>query len=278
MKFMYSFAQCVLLALCGFTAIILAAWYFHEKLIFSPSTQLASTPEAMHLQYEDVHITTPDGTIIHGWHIPADEGLLAHKNLTMLHFHGNAGNISHRLDYIKIFHELGLNTFIIDYHGYGRSGGKPSVKGTEEDALAAWDWLITEKGVPAEKIVLHGHSLGGGVAGWLAGQVQPAGLILEGTFTSLADAGKVFYPFLPVKMVLKDVYNTRKNLCGKDIPALFAHSPEDEIIPYSLGRELYESYTGPKTFLKLAGSHNEACLFSGEIYIDGLKQFLLRLK
>jgi len=278
MKRMDSFVKFVLLALCGYTAITLAAWLFHEKLIFFPSTGIAATPEALHLPYEDIRITAADGTIIHGWHIPADKGLLVHKNFTLLHFHGNAGNISHRLDYIKIFYELGLNTCIIDYRGYGQSGGKPSVKGTEEDALAAWNWLIAEKGVAAEKIVLHGHSLGGAVAGWLAGQAHPAGLILESTFTSLADVGKIYYSFLPVIMIVKDKYNTRKALHGKDIPALFMHSPEDEIIPYSLGRELYESYTGAKTFLKLAGSHNEAFLLSRERYVEGLKQFLLSLQ
>ena len=275
---MDSLVKIVLLALCGFTAFTLAAWYFREKLIFSPSARLAATPESLHLPYEDIRIATADGTIMHGWYIPADEGPLIHNNFTILYLHGNDGNISHYLDYIHIFHELGLSTFIIDYHGFGQSGGKPSVKGTEEDALAAWNWLIAEKGVSAEKIVLHGHCLGGAVAGWLADQAHPAGLILESTFTSLADVAKVSYPFLLVKIVLYNTYNTKNTLCGKDIPALFIHSPEDEIIPYSLGRELYESYTGSKTFLELTGSHNEAFFLSSERYIDGLKQFLLSLK
>jgi fermentation-respiration switch protein FrsA (DUF1100 family) len=278
MKLMDTFVKCALLVLCGYTAITLAAWHFHDRLIFFPSAALESTPKALHLPYEDARITTADGTIIHGWHIPAGEGPLCDRNFTLLHFHGNAGNISHRLDYIKIFNALGLKSLLIDYHGYGRSGGKPSVKGTEADALAAWNWLITEKGAAAERIVLHGHSLGGGVAGWLAGQARPAGLILEGTFPSLADVGQAAYPFLPVKMLIKDMYNTKETLRGKDIPALFMHSPEDQVVPYSLGRELYESYAGPKTFLQLTGDHSGAFLFSGEKYIEGVKKFLLSLK
>ncbi|MCL2122988.1 MAG: alpha/beta hydrolase [Desulfovibrionaceae bacterium] len=136
----------------------MAAWHFHEKLIFFPSAVLSATPKALHLPYEDMHITTADGTILHGWYVPASEGVLFDRNFTILLFHGNAGNISHRLDYIRIFNELGCNSLIIDYHGYGLSGGKPSVKGTEEDALAAWNRLIAEKGAAPERIVLHGHS------------------------------------------------------------------------------------------------------------------------
>ena len=275
---MNSIIKFALLLLGGYTAITLAAWYFQEKLIFFPSSRMAATPESLNLPYEDVHITTADGTIIHGWHIPAGQGPLVHKHFTALHFHGNAGNISHRLDHIKIFHDLGLDVFIIDYRGYGLSGGKPSVKATEEDALAAWRWLITAKGATAGTIVVHGHSLGGAVAGWLAGQVNPAGLILEGTFSSLADAGRMLYPFLPVRLLIKGKYDTRNALRGKDIPALFLHSPEDETVPYSLGSKLYESYTGPKTFLQLTGSHNNAFLHSGARYSEGLRQFLSRLR
>jgi len=274
---MITFVKLVLLALCGYIAITLLAWHFHERLIFFPSATLAATPKALHLPYEDVRITTSDGAIIHGWYVPVCKGPLIDKNFTILLFHGNAGNISHRLDYLRIFHELGLHALIIDYHGYGLSGGKPSVKGTEEDARAAWNWLIVEKGAVAERIVLHGHSLGGGVAGWLAGQTRPAGLILEGTFPSLADVGKAAYPFLPVKMLIKDIYNTRETLRDKDIPALFMHSPEDQVVSYSLGRELYESYTGPKTFQQLSGNHSEAFLLSGEKYIEGVKKFLMSL-
>ena len=277
MKLMDTFVKFVLLALCGYMAISFAAWHFHERLIFYPSAALAATPKNLHLPYEDVHITTADGTIIHGWYVPASKGPLFYRHLTVLLFHGNAGNISHRLDYIRFFNEMGLDSLIIDYHGYGLSGGKPSVRGTEEDALAAWRWLIAEKGATAERIVLHGHSLGGGVAGWLAGQARPAGLIFEGTFPSLADAGKAAYPFLPVKTLIKDMYNTKETLCGKDIPALFMHSPEDQVVPYSLGRELYESYTGPKTFLQLTGSHSNAFLLSGERYFEGVKNFLMSL-
>ena len=275
---MDSFVKIALSALGGYAAITLAAWLFHERLIFYPSTTMAGTPEALHLPYEDVRITMADGTSIHGWHIPAGEGPLLDRNFTMLLFHGNAGNISHRLNYIDIFNALGLHVLIIDYRGYGLSSGKPSVKGTEEDALAVWNWLIAVKGARAENIVLHGHSLGGGVAGWLAGQARPGGLILEGTFPSLADAGKAAYPFLPVKILLKDVYTTGKTLHGKDIPALFMHSPDDQVIPYALGRALYESYSGPKTFLELTGGHSDAFFLSGEHALSGVKNFLLRLK
>ncbi len=275
---MNTFVKLALLALCGYAIITMAAWYFRNNIIFHPSHLLAATPKALHLAYEDVRIKTADGVVIHGWYVPASGGPLFSRGITMLLFHGNAGNISGRLDYIRIFNDLGLNSLIVDYHGYGQSEGKPSVEGTEMDAIAAWNWLVVDKGVPPDKIVLHGHSLGGGVAGWLAGQVKPAAIILECTFTSLADAGKSAYPFLPVKMFVGGIYDTKETLHGKNLPALFTHSPEDNVVPYSLGRELYESYDGPKQFVELTGSHSGAFLQSGRVYVDGVKSFLLNLK
>ena len=139
----------------------------------------------MDLAYEQLTLDTEDGVRIDGWFVPASSG-----GPTVLFFHGNAGNISHRLESIQIFHELGLNVLIFDYRGYGRSTGKPSEQGLYRDADAAWFYLTNIRGIDAKEIVLFGRSMGGAVATRLAAKTQPAAVIVESTFTSVPDMGR----------------------------------------------------------------------------------------
>jgi fermentation-respiration switch protein FrsA (DUF1100 family) len=247
-------------------------------LPFHPVKEVTLTPAAIGLAYEDMLLDTADGERIAAWFIPAATGPRPHRAGTLLFFHGNAGNMSHRLESIRIFHDLGLDTFIIDYRGFGGSTGRASVKGTLQDARAAWGWLREHKGRRPEDLVIFGRSLGGGVAADLAAEVRPSALILESTFTSLYDVAKDLFPHLPVGLFLPQDYDTPARLAGLRVPLLVAHSPEDDVVNFRLGKALYEGYSGPKTFLEMQGSHNDGFRESGNSYTDSLRDFLRRVQ
>src|SRR3972149_4686970 len=167
----------------------LLLYIYQPKYVYYPYRALETTPADASLAYEDVHLTTVDNIGIHGWFVPHDT-----PRATLLFLHGNGGNISHRLEKLDIFHKLGLNTFIIDYRGYGSSAGSPSEEGTYRDAETAWNHLANDRAVSDQKIIIYGESLGGAVATWLATRHQPAALVLESCFTSVMDMGRGFYP------------------------------------------------------------------------------------
>jgi hypothetical protein len=261
----------LLAAALGYGVLAAFLAIFQERQVYFPSTVLAATPDQSGLPYEDVHIPSAGGVRLHGWYLPAPpDG----RGKTLLFFHGNAGNISHRLASLAIFHRLGLATLIIDYRGYGRSEGSPSEVGTYRDAAAAWRHLTADRGVPPEDIVLFGRSLGAAIAAHQAARTPPAGLILESAFTSVPDVAEELYPFLPVRWLARIRYDTAGDLARVERPVLIAHSREDEIIPYAHAEALYRVAPGPKTLLTLQGSHNDGFLASGEHYLEGLRRFL----
>ena len=221
------------------------------------------------MPYESVKLVTKDNVQLDGWFVPS------HKTRgVILFFHGNAGNISHRLDSLILFHQLGLSTLIFDYRGYGRSQGKPSEQGTYLDAEAAWEYLTKDRNFQPEKIILFGRSLGAAVASHLATIYSPGGLILESCFTSVPDIASDVYPFLPARLLSQFEYNALENLENISCPVLIVHSPNDEIIPYKHGRALYEAAREPKHFLELRGGHNDGFLITGKAYMAGLDNFV----
>jgi fermentation-respiration switch protein FrsA (DUF1100 family) len=178
------------------------------------------------------------------------------------------------LESLKIFHDLGLSTLIIDYRGYGESQGSISEKGTYLDAETGWNYLNGVKGFPPEKIIVFGRSLGAAIAAYIAGREKPGGLILESAFTSVPDMGARMYPYMPVRLLSRYKYDARKALQSVTCPVLVVHSPHDDIIPFENGLQLYETARQPKRFLEIRGDHNEGFYVSGNIYIDGLKEFV----
>ncbi len=261
----------VLLTVVGlYLGLVTLLFIFQRYLIYFPLRNLVVTPAARLLTYEPVHFKAADGVKLFGWFIPAEP-----SRGTVLFFHGNAGNISHRLDSIEQFHQVGLNVFIFDYRGYGQSeGGRPSEQGTYLDAEAAWHYLIEEKQIPPTKILIFGRSLGGGVAAYLAQNQTPAALILESTFTSIPDLGAQLYPFLPVRPLTRIQYNTLARLPQIKHPILIIHSPDDNVIPYSHGQRLFAEAGEPKQFLELKGGHNEGFLLVGPKYEATLDAFV----
>ncbi len=262
----------------GYGVLLLLLYATQSGLLFLPHVggrELVASPADIGLAFETVRVETEDGVALHGWFVPAR----AARRGSLLFFHGNAGNISHRLGSLRIFHGLDLDVLIIDYRGYGQSGGEPDEAGTYRDAVAAWRHLVEARGARPERVVLFGRSLGASVAAWLAARLaeegtRPAGLILESAFTSVPDLAADLYPWLPARRLARLRYDTRASLAAVNCPVLVAHSPADEIIPYAHGRALHAAAPAPKAFLELRGGHNEGFLASGEAYVAGLRAFL----
>jgi fermentation-respiration switch protein FrsA (DUF1100 family) len=269
---MSALVSVIVTAAGAYVALLLFVWFGQSSLLYLPSLptrELAATPQSIGLAYDDVTLRTEDGVRLHGWFVPAPT-----PRATLLFFHGNAGNISHRLDSLRIFHELGLSVFIFDYRGYGRSDGSPSEAGTRNDARAAWRYITDTRAVPASEVVLFGRSLGAAIAAWLAGQYRPGALIVESTFTSVPDMASELYWWLPARHLARFQYATRDYLKATMCPVLVVHSPNDEIIPFHHAEALYAAAHEPKELLRLTGSHNEGFLLSGAAYTRGLDQFL----
>jgi len=253
--------------------VLLMAYVYMKQgsMLYFPLKEIEATPLAIGLDYQELILRTKDGVDISAWYVPADDA-----RGYLLFCHGNAGNISHRLDSIRIFHNLGLSVLIFDYRGYGRSKGAPDEEGTYRDVEAAWDYLAGSLHVKPEKIILFGRSLGSAVAAEMALRKQTRALIMESGFTSVPDLGSRFYPYLPVRLLSKYHYSSINKVGRIKIPKLFIHSPADEIVPYEQGRKLFENASEPKEFLQLNGGHNEGFLLSGTMYVDGLNSFLSR--
>ncbi|MDP2155115.1 MAG: alpha/beta hydrolase [Sulfuricella sp.] len=246
-------------------------YFSQSSMVYYPEIgrEIVATPRQAGLDYEDVKLVTTDGVALHGWFVPS-----AQSRGTVLFLHGNAGNISHRLDFLLMFHRLGYNTLIIDYRGYGNSAGEPSEQGTYLDAEAAWRYLSVSRQTSPGSIVLFGESLGGAVAAWLAVRHEPAALVIASGFTSVPDLAAKFYPYLPVRRLSRFSYDTREYLQSVAAPVFIAHSPDDEIIPYRHGRALYDAAKPPKQFLELSGGHNEGFIFVRDSWARALGEFL----
>lgn len=255
-------------------ALLAAYLYvFQTRLAFLPNVPgraLTATPENIGLPFEDVRFDANDGVKVHAWFIPGAPGAA-----TVLICHGNAGNISHRLDLLRLLHELGLGVLLFDYRGYGQSTGAPSESGTYRDARAAWNYLTEEKGVAPDRIILFGESLGGAVAAQLASEVTPGAVILASAFTSAPDLASHHYWYMPVRLLARIHFPTAAYLARVRAPVLIIHSRDDEIVPFSHGEELFRRAPEPKAFLEIRGDHNAGFLLSASTFTEGVRRFLL---
>lgn len=259
----------VLILLVFYLAFLITIYFMQDRMLYYPDREVLQTPEDRGLEYEEVSLKTKDNVTVSGWYIPAK-----HEKGVLLFCHGNAGNISHRLESINIFHNMGLSVLIFDYRGYGKSEGKPSEKGTYRDAEAAWNYLVEEKRKAPDRIILFGRSLGAAIAADIALKKIPAGLILESSFLSVPEMGKKHYPWIPVRLLSKYDYATIDKIRSITCPKLIIHSPDDEIVPFEHGKSLFEEALQHKQFLEIKGGHNEGFLLSGDLYLGGLKNFV----
>ncbi len=243
-----------------------------ERLfVYYPSRELAGNPAAVGLDYQDLWLAAEDGVKLHGWFVP-----LARSRQTLLILHGNAGNISHRIEWIRMLHELGCNVLIIDYRGYGKSEGRPFEDGLYRDARAAYTWWRHNQ--HGDHLVVLGESLGGAVAVDLAAGVQPAGLVLQSAFSSARDMAKTLFPLGLLQPLTGIRFDSESKITRVHCPKLVIHGTRDEIVPFRLGRKLYDAARDPKVFFAVEGAgHNDLVWTAGSEYVEQLRAFLLRL-
>lgn len=256
------------LVVVGYGLLLLALYLSQTWLIFPRSRDVYQTPAAVGWPYEDVLLSV-NGETTHGWFIPAED-----PSGTILFSHGNAGTIAGRLESIAVFRSLGFDVLIYDYGGYGKSTGGPSETRCYADIRAIWHYLTTDRGIQGDQIVLFGRSLGAAVAIDLATEVEPASIILESCFLSVARMARETFPIVPGRFLVRHKFDNTEKITGIRCPKLFIHSSGDEIVPYRHGKKLFELAPAPKTFLTLRGGHNDGFFLSADIYKKGLDEFL----
>jgi len=263
---MYYLIAAILLVLL----IILWGRFFEWSNLYFPDKHIVTTPASIGMEYEDVYFTTSDGVKLNGWFLPPR----GEAKSTIIYCHGNAGNISHRLEILKMLNSLGVNVLIFDYRGYGKSKGIPSEKGTYLDALAAYEYISARPDVDMSKIAVFGKSLGGTVAADLATNADVSAVILDSAFTSTSDMAKEIYPSLPIGSFLSIKYDTLSKVGNLDMPKLIIHSEDDEIVPFAHGERIFAASSQPKEFYRARGGHNEGIIIYIDQYQDRLEEFL----
>ena len=259
-------------------AFVVFFYFYQKRIVFYPAKEMAMTPDELNLAFEDVYINVEDADRIHGWYFPAaaPAGADCETARTVLFCHGNAGNISHRFETITYLAELGVSQLIFDYRGYGRSSGSPTETNVYADAMAAYRWLVDKKGIRPEDIVVFGRSLGGAVAIDLASRVDCGGLIVESSFTSAGEMGRLMFPVFPVRLLLRVKFDSVDKISACGCPVIVAHSPGDDLIPFRMGQKLFERAVEPKQFVQLSGGHNERVYFNDPAYRAALVDLLCK--
>lgn len=257
-------------------AVVLKA--SERSLVYIPGAREVPDPPSMFaLRHLPVDFLTADSVRLHAWIVPAARA--DSTGYWLLIAHGNYGSIGfgERPEFYAAARDIGLNLFAFDYRGFGRSGGRPGEQGLYHDAEAAYRYLVDSLEVPPERIVLFGHSLGTGVATELATRVPSAALVLEAAYTSLPDIGQAAYPWLPVKLLAGERFETIGKIGRVTVPTLVLHSPEDDIIPYEHGRRVYEAARGEKRLVAVRGGHAGAFREDREKYFGAIRALVERL-
>ncbi|NLE39825.1 MAG: alpha/beta hydrolase [Pirellulaceae bacterium] len=248
-------------------AVIFTLMWLEESLIFFPARYPEGDWEPSGLVFEEARFQAADGTKLHGWYVPHDR-----PRAVVLFCHGNAGNITHRAGMLETMHDhVGASVLIFDYRGYGRSEGKPNEKGVLADARAARAWLAAREGIDEREVVLMGRSLGGAVAADLAARDGARALVLEGTFTSVPDMAAHIYPWLPVRALIRNRFDSLAKIGDYPGPLLQSHGDADTIVPIESGKKLFDAANEPKEFVTLHGvDHND---WLPESYYDRMREF-----
>ncbi len=259
----------IVLAIGVYLIACVLASFIQSKLLYFPKRDYDADPTELGLAFEDLTLTTADGMDIAAWYVPHDN-----PRGSLIFCHGNAGNIAGRLHDVLLLNDMRLNVLIFDYRGFGRSTGRPSEQGTYEDAETAWRYLVDTRGESSDRIVVFGRSLGGAVAIELAGRHEPAGLVIESSFTSIVDIGQLHYWYLPVRWIVTHNYASIEKVPHLTCPKIFFHGSHDGLIPIDNGRRLFEAAAEPKSFVETPGGHTTAGYAFSPEYGKQLAAFL----
>src|SRR5687768_6825327 len=270
MKRQMIFAAALIAVIASVLALI---WTMQRRLMYFPTTGVPR-PGDIGTGIEPVTFETPDGLRLSGWFVGASG---ASPRVTVLVFNGNAGNREHRLPLAAAFRRHGLQVLLVDYRGYGGNPGTPTEDGLAADSRAARSYLAGRSDVDASRIVYFGESLGTAVAVRLAAEHPPAALILRSPFTSMADVGQHHYPFLPVRLLLRDRFAAIDQIRRIRVPLLVIAGGRDRIVPIGHSQRLYEAAVAPKTLLVIPDAdHNDHELLAGDEMIRAIVDFFSR--
>lgn len=251
-------------------------WATQAEHVFEPTPVFQTTPDRMGMKFEELRIPVGSGADkgeLHGWWVPAGKA----NAPSFLYLHGNFRNIGNNLEHTQRLHNLGYNVLLVDYRGYGQStGGKPSEAKAYEDAEAAWQYLLRQRGVKPQQAFIYGHSLGGAIAIDLAvHHPEAAGLITESTFTSMTDMGKLEYGYLPIDWLINQRFEALEKVSLLKIPVLFIHGTWDKKIPFRMAQQLHAAAPQPKTLMLIeGGEHNNTATIGWVEYRDAVAAFV----
>jgi fermentation-respiration switch protein FrsA (DUF1100 family) len=252
-------------------AFLLYLFYprIESLFVFFPQTRLDGTPDELNLSFKEVYFNAEDGKRLHGWFFP-----LKGESPVILFCHGNAGNISHRLENVILLLKENLQVFLFDYRGYGKSSGWPSEHGIYRDGLAAYDYLVETEHIPSASIIPFGRSLGAAVAIEVSLKREIRSLIIESAFTSIKEVARSMAFFYPISFFLPAHYHNLEKIGTVIVPKLIIHGKEDEIIPFSMGQRLFKAAKAPRYFLPLEGAgHNDTFIVGGRSYFEAFARF-----
>jgi pimeloyl-ACP methyl ester carboxylesterase len=249
--------------------VVLLSWAFQRRLIYLPSTGAVPSAATVLAGARDVQLTTTDGLRLGAWYVP---GRVAAGTFTVLVANGNAGDRSLRAPLARALANQGFGVLLFDYRGYGGNPGRPSEEGLARDVRAARQFLI-DQGVPGERLLYYGESLGAAVVAELATEHPPAGLVLRSPFTELASVGQIHYPFLPVRALLKDRFPVAEYVARVTVPITVVYGTEDSIVPPEESRQSVAGARGPIRLVEVEGAdHNDPALLNGEVLVQAVME------
>lgn len=268
----YSALKLVLIVALAYGLLLLVGYFVQRKLMYFPLPERVAPAEAGLANVAERIIETPDGERVISWY-----GTAAPGQPTILYFHGNGGNLALRSDRIRRYLERGRGMLMMSYRGYSGSTGEPTEAANLGDARLAYEMLLAE-GIAPSDIIVYGESLGSGVATRIATEKPVAGLILDSPFTSAVDVGARHYPFLPVRLLMRDRYEVRRIIKDVRAPILIVHGERDRIVPYEMGQAVFEAAAEPKKLVSfpLAGHNDHSLHGSFEAIQDWIDQLLSR--
>ena len=264
-----SFTKFIILVVAIYFLLLTFVFFYQRKLLYHPNFSNHVTGDGLIHSIEKINIKTEDNIDLKGWFHLKDS-----KKKTILFFHGNAGTLDNRIYKLNFLGNLDINFLIIAWRGYSGSSGKPTELGLYQDAKSAVNWLNL-KGIVEKNIILYGESLGTSVAIEIGQNKNFAGIILEAPFTSMVDTGKKYYPFFPVKLLLKDKYESKNKIKNIKFPILVMHGKKDKIIPFYMGEAIYNLANKPK--FKYFSDNDDHMMDFDENLVNEISSFLKSL-